>query len=57
MKVSQGAGLATSALITDMNQVLSFSAGNAVEVREAIRYLRGDLRAAPLASGHCGSGS
>ncbi|MGQ4277665.1 thymidine phosphorylase [Pseudidiomarina sp. E22-M8] len=48
VQVSQGAGLATSALITDMNQVLSCSAGNAVEVREAIRYLRGDWRAPRL---------
>ncbi|MDN7130674.1 thymidine phosphorylase [Pseudidiomarina sp. 1APR75-15] len=48
VQVSQGAGLATSALITDMNQVLSHSAGNAVEVREAIRYLTGDLRAPQL---------
>ncbi|CAB0151999.1 Thymidine phosphorylase [Pseudidiomarina piscicola] len=48
VQVSQGAGLATSALITDMNQVLAYSAGNAVEVREAIRYLRGDARAPQL---------
>lgn len=46
--VSQGAGLNTSALITDMNQVLAHSAGNAVEVREAIAYLRGDHRTPQL---------
>lgn len=48
VKVSQGAGLSTSALITDMNQVLAHSAGNAVEVREAIAYLRGDHRTPQL---------
>lgn len=46
--VSQGAGLNTSALITDMNQVLAHSAGNAIEVREAIAYLRGDHRTPQL---------
>ncbi|RUO57318.1 thymidine phosphorylase [Pseudidiomarina insulisalsae] len=48
VSVAQGAGLNTSALITDMNQVLAQSAGNAVEVREAIAYLRGDLRTPQL---------
>ncbi|VTN13827.1 Thymidine phosphorylase [Raoultella terrigena] len=33
--VSNGAGVRTTALLTDMNQVLASSAGNAVEVREA----------------------
>ena len=42
--VANGAGTPTSALLTDMNQVLADSAGNALEVREAIRYLRGDHR-------------
>ncbi|WP_258241201.1 thymidine phosphorylase [Pseudidiomarina homiensis] len=46
--VAQGAGLNTSALITDMNQVLAHSAGNAIEVREAIAYLRGDHRTPQL---------
>src|SRR5690606_39920921 len=32
----------TRALITDMNQVLGHSAGNAVEIRETIDYLRQD---------------
>lgn len=40
--VANGAGCRTSALITDMEQVLASSAGNAVEVREAVRYLSGD---------------
>ncbi|MDJ0983194.1 MAG: thymidine phosphorylase [Kiloniellales bacterium] len=39
--VANGAGLDTRALITDMNQVLGRSAGNALEVREAIDYLTG----------------
>jgi thymidine phosphorylase len=43
--VASGAGLKTTALITDMNQVLGRSVGNAIEVGEAIAYLRGD---APL---------
>jgi len=39
--VANGAGLPTVALITDMNQVLGRTAGNAVEVREAIEALTG----------------
>ncbi len=37
--VANGAGCNTSALLTDMNQVLGYSAGNAVEVQEALDYL------------------
>ncbi|WP_457597577.1 thymidine phosphorylase [Hydrogenimonas sp.] len=40
--VANGAGCRTAALITDMSQPLASSAGNAVEVREAVRYLRGE---------------
>ncbi|MDH3231101.1 MAG: thymidine phosphorylase [Alphaproteobacteria bacterium] len=40
--VANGAGLKTTALITDMNQVLGRSVGNAVEVSESIAFLRGD---------------
>lgn len=46
-EVANGAGLPTTALITDMNQVLGSTAGNAVEVREAVTFLTGgdrDLR-------------
>lgn len=42
--VANGAGVRTTALLTDMNQVLASSAGNAVEVREAVRFLTGDYR-------------
>jgi thymidine phosphorylase len=48
VRVAVGAGVPTTALITDMNEVLAQSAGNAVEVREAIRYLRGDQRTPKL---------
>ena len=46
--VAEGAGLPCVALITDMNQVLGRSAGNALEVGEAIAYLTGDARDARL---------
>lgn len=39
--VGNGAGMKTRALITDMNQVLGCTAGNALEVQEAIDYLSG----------------
>jgi thymidine phosphorylase len=42
--VAAGAGLPTHALVTDMNQVLGHTAGNAVEVREAIDFLTGAER-------------
>lgn len=44
MAVANGAGTKTTAILTDMNQVLASSAGNAVEVREAVRFLTGEYR-------------
>ena len=44
VKVSSGAGTPASALLTDMNQSLASSAGNAIEVREAIDFLTGNQR-------------
>jgi thymidine phosphorylase len=41
IEVAAGNGLPTTALLTDMNQVLGRSAGNAVEVRETIDHLTG----------------
>jgi thymidine phosphorylase len=37
--IANGAGCRTTAILTDMNEVLGTTAGNAVEVREAIAYL------------------
>ena len=42
--VGGGAGLKIRALITDMNEVLGFDAGNAIEIVETIRYLKGEAR-------------
>ncbi len=44
VSVANGAGLPTRALITDMNQVLGHSCGNAVEVWEALEFLSGKRR-------------
>lgn len=48
--VANEAGLACNALVTDMDQPLARSAGNALEIREAIRFLRGDERDGRLLS-------
>jgi thymidine phosphorylase len=40
--VAQGAGLPTRAWITDMNQVLGDTCGNALEVQEAIAFLKAE---------------
>ena len=42
--VAEGAGLPTTALVTDMNQVLGRTAGNALEVGETVAYLTGAAR-------------
>jgi thymidine phosphorylase len=44
VKVANGAGLKTSALITDMDEPLASAAGNAVEIRNAVDYLTGKHR-------------
>jgi thymidine phosphorylase len=44
VEVAGGAGLPTVALLTDMDEVLGTTAGNAVEVRESIDYLTGAAR-------------
>jgi thymidine phosphorylase len=44
VEVAAGAGLRTTALLTDMDRVLGRTAGNAVEVREAIDHLTGAAR-------------
>ncbi|MDH4060094.1 MAG: thymidine phosphorylase [Aquincola sp.] len=45
--VAATAGLPTRALVTDMNQVLGRTAGNALEMREAIDFLTGDAPREP----------
>jgi thymidine phosphorylase len=42
--VANGAGLRTSALLTDMNEPLASAAGNAVEVLNAVHFLTGAQR-------------
>jgi len=44
VEVAGGAGLPTVALLTDMDEVLGTSAGNAVEVLESVDYLTGAAR-------------
>lgn len=41
VKVANRTGTKTQALLTDMNQVLGTAAGNAVEMQEAVDYLKG----------------
>jgi len=42
--VANDAGVKTQAIITDMNQVLGSTAGNALEMYETVKYLTGKLR-------------
>jgi thymidine phosphorylase len=44
VEVATGAGTPTAALLTDMDQVLGTTAGNALEVAEAVEYLEGGPR-------------
>lgn len=41
VRVANTAGTKTNAVITDMNQVLGYNVGNALEVAEAVDYLKG----------------
>jgi thymidine phosphorylase len=49
VRVATGAGLPTVALVTDMDQVLGTTAGNALEVAETIAFLTGSAREPRLA--------
>jgi thymidine phosphorylase len=49
VRVATGAGLPTVALITDMDQVLGTTAGNALEVAETVAFLTGRAREPRLA--------
>jgi thymidine phosphorylase len=42
--VANHAGVKTQAIITDMNQVLGNTAGNALEIEETVKYLTGEYR-------------
>ncbi len=42
------AGLRTHALLTDMNEVLGSTAGNALEIAESVRFLRNEYRESRL---------
>ena len=46
--VGNGAGMKTSALLTDMSQSLAPCAGNAIEVQASVDYLTGKIRPARL---------
>jgi thymidine phosphorylase len=43
VEVANGAGCRTRALVTDMNEPLATAAGNALEMANAARFLRGDI--------------
>jgi thymidine phosphorylase len=44
VRVANGAGTRTAAILTDMNEPLASAAGNAVEVANAVRFLTGEDR-------------
>ena len=44
VRIGRGAGRSVSAIVTDMNQPLGMYIGNALEVEEAVRVLRGEIR-------------
>lgn len=48
-RVAHTAGLPCNALVTDMDQPLAWTAGNALEIHEAVSFLKGDEQHARLA--------
>jgi thymidine phosphorylase len=48
VEVANGAGLKTSAFITDMNEPLADSVGNGLEVDTCLRFLKGELAGSRL---------
>jgi thymidine phosphorylase len=40
VEIGNNAGVKTNAILTDMNQCLAYSAGNGIEVKEAVEYLQ-----------------
>ena len=50
VRVAEGAGLPCRAVLTDMNQCLGRTAGNALEVGEALAFLTGEEREPRLAA-------
>ena len=40
VEIANNAGVKTEAILTDMNQCLAYSAGNAIEIKEAVEYLQ-----------------
>ena len=56
VRVAHAAGLPTVALLTDMDQVLGSTAGNALEVAEALAFLSGRWPRGPAGDGSWGHG-
>ncbi len=48
VRLSRSLGIETSALITNMDQPLGMAVGNALEIRESVRFLRGEPSSADL---------
>lgn len=48
VKVANSAGVKTSAILTDMNTPLAWTAGNSLEIMETVQYLNGQVQHADL---------